>query len=112
VKSERRTVGFVRKRKACELLGWEYEILTEPPSPLGDNIASLAGFRFPPPWQGEYEAAAIEAFSSPSPLGATCAALGPVVLTRPVVFHLCWKRVLAFDLDYALDDGTLVEVRS
>lgn len=49
VRKERRTVGFQFKRAACELLGWEYEILTEPPAAVGDNVASLAAFRFPPP---------------------------------------------------------------
>lgn len=111
VGKEKRSIGFQRKRTACELLGWEYEVLTEPPPALARNIEALAGFRFAPPALADLREAAIRAFSPPAPLGRTAARVGPTVQSKPVVFHLCWRRILEYDLAEALSDSTLVGVR-
>lgn len=87
-------------RKACEVVGWRYELF----SGLGDierlNLLWLHGFRRRPPWNGRFEEQAISLAGRPT------ATLGSIIQCDDgsgeliaVMWHLLWRGVLSADIE-------------
>ena len=110
VKSANRIV-FDATRRACEEIGWDYEVLSEQDPVLLANVEWLAGFRRQPALHESIGPAAMKAVRALSELrfGELLRILDKQfhkALVRPVVLHLMWRQELSADLSVPLSEET------
>ena len=97
-----------RTAALCERLGWDYEMVGEPPAQRWANVFELSGKRRPLHLGRELVPRLLELAAVPVPLGDLLSFVTPGDLARGVLLHLCWRQVMAFDLDQPLRESTLV----
>ncbi|MCI4675800.1 TnsA-like heteromeric transposase endonuclease subunit [Candidatus Mycolicibacterium alkanivorans] len=105
---EKNAEQFALTRKACDEIGWQYDVFTGLPSEHAHNLRWLAGYRHDrnAPTMGTAELIR-DCFERPLPLqdglrrisGAT--GLSTEVLTANVL-HLLWRQILSTDLSRPL----------
>jgi len=95
----------------CTELGVEYRYLSFIPEQRWVNVSWLAGFRRTPLCGSENIDRLLSVAANPVRLVDLCAFGEHPLLVRPIVFHLCWKQQLVFDLDVPLRDDTLISIR-
>lgn len=97
----------------CDQLGWDYRVLSEPGEVYMRNLRWLSGFRRRPV---DFDALADGLLGAVGegarPAGSLLAGYEHPSLVRPVLFHLLWRQLLAFDLNLALEDSSLVFLSS
>jgi hypothetical protein len=91
-------------RQLVEMSGWRYQIASEPPPVVVENVRFLAGFRrdwlFPPTLVAQLQAGAVDG----APLSRACGMLPdwPAPLVRSTILHLLWKQHFQVDLTVRL----------
>jgi hypothetical protein len=96
-------------RQVIESMGWRFEIATEQPPTLLENIRFLAGYR-----RAAYVApSALEELRSLNLVGMTFGhalrkAKGPAPLIRSALLHMLWSHELTADLSQALTAQTIL----
>lgn len=97
----------------CHRLGWDYRVLSEPEEVYMRNLRWLSGFRRRPVDFDAYADELLEAVGGGArPVGSLLAGFEHPGLVRPVLFHLLWRQVVAFEMNSALEDSTLVMLSS
>lgn len=104
---------FEATQRACAVVGWDYEVVSEHDPVLLANVEWLSGFRRVPLMLEDIAPAVVEAASVVSGRRfweLMCMFQGrvPEVLARPVVLHLLWTQVLRADLSTLLLEETIV----
>ncbi len=79
---------FEITRRACQDIGWSYELLAVPDPVPTANVRWLAGYRHPRHAVPGVVAALMEVFTDPSPLMAGAHEVGDPIAVLPVLFHL------------------------
>lgn len=100
-----------RTRAACDTLGWDYGLVTEPDPQLWSTVSWLAGFRRPLHAGREYLPRLLNLAQHPVPVGDLCSFTEIPELARPALFHLCWQQQLVFDLTQPLRESTPLQAR-
>lgn len=110
---------FSMTRRACEAVGWEYEVFTGLEGPLASNLRWLAGYRldrFAPP--ASAVPAVVEVFSPGASLAVGARRAARVLRLEPSMvlayaMHLMFTGVLDADLSRPLSlEATTVSVRT
>ncbi|GAA1150805.1 hypothetical protein F4556_004533 [Kitasatospora gansuensis] len=96
-----------RTASACELMGWDYQMVGEPDPQLWATVEWLGGYRRPLNATADLIGPLLDLATDPVPIGALVSFLDPE-LARPVVYHLMWHHRLRFDLTRPLRDHTPV----
>ncbi len=111
---ERRPPGDMAKfdatQVACDLMGWEYRLVSVSDSIVTTNLRWLAGYRHPRHRLPAVAAALLEAVTAATPLIVAAEQVGDPVSVLPVLFHLLWCQELVVDLRTPLHDLTLVRL--
>jgi hypothetical protein len=100
-------------RQVIESLGWDYRVLSEPPSVHLANVAFLAGYRRD--WLIRREILEEMRSRTTDLTGMSIAdaerefVVHPNPLVRPALMHLLWRHELAVDLDKPLRPSTVLE---
>lgn len=106
-------VTFSLTQVWCDQLGWEYRVLSEPDEVYMRNLRWLSGFRRRPVDFDAYAGELVEAVGGGArPVGSLLASLEHPGIARPVLFHLLWAQIVAFEMNSALEDSTLVFLSS
>lgn len=104
---------FALTRAWSQRLGWDYEVISEPSEVYLRNLKWLAGFKRRPLLADRLEERFIETVASgPISVAGLLDAVQEPVLSRPVLFHLLWRRLLAVEMDRPLEDSSLVVLSS
>ncbi|MFI6997188.1 TnsA-like heteromeric transposase endonuclease subunit [Nocardia sp. NPDC050175] len=101
-----------RTRRTCDQLGWDYGVFTEPDRQLWATASWLAGFRRPPLAGHEYLPRLLSLAQRPVRFGDLCSFCEIPELARPVLFHLCWRQEIVFDLTSPLQETTILHARN
>jgi hypothetical protein len=102
----------VRTGEVCRRLGWDYEMVGEPPAQRWANVSWLAGYRRPVHLGAELADQLLEVARRPVSIGELLGAVEFPAIARPVLFHLLWRGLLVCELDVApLRDTTVVQTR-
>lgn len=99
---------FGLTRRACEQVGWDYVVATEPEPTALANLSWLAGHRRRPADPHGLAPLIIESCNRPTTLGDLLGTIGPAALVRPVLFHLLWSQALTFDLAQRLASASVL----
>lgn len=105
--------GNIRDFHAAEAvsheMGFRYSTRSELNPVLLANLSWLAGYRRAVAGLHDFGQQVIDAALDPTPIQQIIHSVnGAVALTRPVLFHLLWKGILATDLYNRMTDQTLV----
>lgn len=100
---------FAWARDVLDAMGWRFEIASEQPPVLLENIRFLAGYRRRP----YVSAAALEELRNLRLVGKTFGdvlreAEGPPPSVRAALLHLLWRQEVAADLHQVLSDQTVL----
>jgi hypothetical protein len=99
-----------RTGEVCRRLGWDYEMLGEPPAQRWANVSWLAGYRRPVHLGAELADQFLELARRPVSIGELLSAMEFPEIARPVLFHLLWRGLLVCELDVApLRDTAVVQ---
>lgn len=98
-----------RTAALCEQLGWDYEMVGEPPAQRWANVFELSGKRRPLYLGQDLVPRLLELAAEPVPVGDLLSFVTPEDLARGVLLHLCWRQAITFDLDQPLRESTLVQ---
>ena len=104
----RDAAAFAATQRACELVGWEYRLVSEPDPVLRTNVRWLAGYRHPRYRVPGVSEALREAFLDTAPLMAGAEETGDPIAVLPVLFHLLWCGELTAGLSTVLHEATPV----
>jgi hypothetical protein len=99
---------FNTTARACQEVGWRYELVGGHDPVLLANVRWLAGSRHPRHYIEPIASALLAAFAQPRRLLAGAAAAGDPIATLPVLYHLLWQGRLHVDLTVQLADTCLV----
>lgn len=99
---------FDATRRACALVGWEYQLVGATDAIVTANVRWLAGYRHPRHQVGAVAELLREAFAPGVELMAGAEAVGDPLAVLPVLFHLMWRQDLVADLSTPLHAGTSV----
>jgi len=104
------TVTLQRQRTArvCARLGWDYQMVGEPAEQRWANVSWLSGYRRPPNLGAEWMPRLVGLAGRPVEIGDLLGFMEYPDIARAVLFHLCWKQRIVFDLDAPLRESTLV----
>ena len=96
--------------KVCEVLGWRYELLTEPDPQVLSNLRWLAGYRDRPQDLDNDRAALLAAMKDDEPRSIESLLGGCVnpVLGRTVLMNLIWDHVLQVDLSLPIQPASSI----
>jgi len=94
--------------RCCDELGWDYELVGAPDKQRWANVAWLSGFRRTPVAGMDLVPRLLALASIPVGLDALTSFVASPAVARAVVFHLCWRHELVFDLDTPLTGTTRV----
>ncbi|WP_424532584.1 TnsA-like heteromeric transposase endonuclease subunit [Sphaerisporangium viridialbum] len=98
-----------RVAACCEVAGWGYELIGEPPGRQRTiNVLALAGYRREMVGVSDYRAQLLALAGEPEPLGQLVSFAAEPLVARAVVLHLCWTGELAANLTRPLEDTTRV----
>ena len=97
-----------RTAALCERLGWDYEMVGEPPAQRWANVFELSGKRRRLYLGQGMVPRLLELAAVPVPLGDLLSFVTPEDLARGVLLHLCWRQAVVFDLDQPLRESTPV----
>ncbi len=102
------TIAWTRPLMA--LCGFDYEVFSEPPPVLLDNVRFLAGYRRAWLFNGDLLAQLQDIGLDGVTLGEAFRMLSgwPQPLVKAAVLHLIWAGVLATDLDRPLSGGSVL----
>lgn len=101
--------------KACELIGWGYEVHTDLPLQLEMNMEWLEQFKLPRLMPPRANVARLEARAGqPMSVREAAATLAPESLAtgRTYLYHLVWARHVEMDLTVRIGDDSAVWVRA
>jgi hypothetical protein len=104
----RDAAAFAATERACELVGWEYRLVSEPDPVLRTNVRWLAGYRHPRYRVPGVSEALREVFLDTAPLMAGAEEAGDPIAVLPVLFHLLWCGELTAGLSTVLHEATPV----
>jgi hypothetical protein len=104
----RDAAAFEATRRACELAGWDYQLVGAPDAVLMGNVRWLAGYRHPRHRLPGRAAELREVFAEPATLMAGVETVGDPIAVLPVLFHLLWRRELLVELGTPLHVASLV----
>lgn len=104
---------FAWVREVVEAQGWRFEVASEPPPTLLENVRFLAGFRRAP----YVSSTALEELRSINLVGMTIGdafrqAKGSLPLIRSALMHMLWTHEFAIDLSEALTERTILTAGS
>jgi hypothetical protein len=105
---ERVRLQAARTAELCGRLGWDYEMVGEPPAQRWANVFELSGKRRPLHMGRDLVPRLLELAAVPVPLGDLLSFVEPEDLARGVLLHLCWRQAVVFDLDRPLREATPV----
>jgi hypothetical protein len=97
-----------RTAALCGQLGWDYQMVGEPPAQRWANVFELSGKRRPLYLGQDLVPRLLELAAAPVPVGDLLSFVTPEDLARGVLLHLCWRQAVAFDLDQPLRESTPV----
>jgi hypothetical protein len=97
-----------RTAALCERVGWDYEMVGEPPAQRWANVFDLSGKRRPLHLGQDLVPRLLELAAVPVPVGDLLSFVMPEDLARGVLLHLCWRQAVVFDLDRPLRESTPV----
>jgi len=97
-----------RTARICARLGWDYRMVGEPPAQRWANVSWLSGYRRPVHLGGELMPRLIDLACRPVAIGDLLGFVEYPDVARAVLFHLCWRQLIVFDLDAPLRETTLV----
>lgn len=97
-----------RTEYACCLLGWAYQMTGGIDPQLWANVSWLAGYRRSPHAGTDLIDRIITLATSPVALTDLLSFLGNQLIARSVIFHLCWRQHLVFDLTRPLRESTVL----
>ncbi|GAA1159747.1 TnsA-like heteromeric transposase endonuclease subunit [Streptomyces hebeiensis] len=101
---------FAWTRQAVEARGWRYEVWSEPPAELLENIRFLAGFRrgwlFAPGLLDELRRSDLD--GAPLEAASQCVPGPPAPCVRAAIHHLLWTHELHADLAELLRPSTVL----
>jgi hypothetical protein len=98
---------FTWTRQVVEARGWRYEVWSEPPSVVLENVRFLAGYRrgwlFDPELVAELGSADLDGLT----LGVACRSRPgrSAALVRAALLHLVWRQHFTVDLTRRLSSG-------
>jgi len=95
-----------RTAALCERLGWDYEMVGEPPAQRWANVFELSGKRRPLHMGQDLVRRLLQLAAVPVPMGDLLSFVTPDDLARGVLLHLCWRQAVVFDLDQPLREST------
>ncbi|MFE7076318.1 TnsA-like heteromeric transposase endonuclease subunit [Streptomyces sp. NPDC057620] len=99
-----------RTRRACERLGWDYGMVSEPSAQRWVNVDLLSSARRPLHLGAELVPRLLELAREPVEIGKLMRFMEFPDLARGVLYHLMWHRRIVTDLDRTLRETTLVKV--
>lgn len=99
---------FDATRAACEEVGWDYQVASEPDPVFISNVRWLAGFRKAPASLERFRESLLKAARDGVLVGDLLRGYDHEALVRPVLFHLLWTGALSADLSIVLSDGSVV----
>lgn len=95
-------------KRACTLLGWGFELLTEPDPLFISNLRWLGGYRDVPADGTGEEARMLEHLAlGPATLGELMADALEPLMAKPVLMHLLWTQEIEVDLKSPIDDDSV-----
>lgn len=101
---------FAWTREVVESRGWRFEVWSEPPQGVLENIRFLAGYRrdwlFRSDLLGELRGTRLDAMALGQAVGSV--PRWPAPLVRAGLFHLLWTGELLADLEVPLGSRTVV----
>lgn len=100
-----------RTARTCRRLGWEYQMVGDVPDQRWANVSWLSGYRRPPNLGADLMLRLIGLAAQPVAIGDLLGFVEYPDIARAVLFHLCWKQVIVFDLDVPLRETTLVTAK-
>ena len=100
--------AFDMTRRACEMVGWDYQLLGTTDPLVTRNLRWLAGYRHPRYMVAEIAARLHAVLGEPAVLIDAAQAAGDPIATLPVLYHLLWRHELSADLTAPLRTATLV----
>lgn len=100
--------GFERARNACESVGYEYVVATEPDPMRWAAISWLGGYRRQPQFFDMYAEEICAVAAEPISINELLGHFGAPELVLPILFHLCWRHDLGIEMDKPLREETLV----
>jgi hypothetical protein len=101
-----------RTGEICQRLGWDYDMVGEPPAQRWANVSWLAGYRRPVHLGAELADRLLDVARRPVSIGELLGAMEFPEIARPVLLHLLWRSLLICELDLApLRDTTVVQAR-
>lgn len=97
-------------REACESLGWEYRLITEPDALVLKNIEWLSLYRREPLDYETYREHLLVACTAGASIDELVADADIPALLQPVLFHMLWKRELRMPLEAPMRGSTSISV--
>jgi hypothetical protein len=107
-RGSRDVAAFDMTRRACEMVGWDYQLLGATDPVVTRNLRWLAGYRHPRYLVAEIAVRLRAVVGEPVALIDAAHAAGDPIATLPVLYHLLWRHVLSADLTVPLRTATLV----
>ncbi len=109
--AERDAAAFEATAQACDVVGWDYRLVSGHDRVWLANLRWLAGYRHPRHLDAPVADRLLDLFGSPMPLMEAAAQVGDPIAVLPVLFHLLWSQRLSVDMVVRLD-ATSVVVRA
>jgi len=102
-----------RTAAVCRVLGWDYDMVGEPPAQRWANVSWLAGYRRPVHLGVELADRILDLARRSVSIGELLGVTEVPEIARPVLFHLLWRGLLVCKLDAAplRDTTTVVKAR-
>lgn len=97
-----------RTQAACSGLGWGYRFVGAITPQHWRNISWLAAYRRPLHAGTDLVPRILALTAKPVTLAELLSFLDEPAIVLPVIFHLCWKRQLTFDLDAPMRQTTVL----
>jgi len=97
-----------RTARVCARLGCDYQMVGEPAAQRGANVSWLSGYRRPVHLGAELMPRLVDLARRPVAIGDLLGFMEYPDVARAVLFHLCWRQMIVFDLDAPLRETTLV----
>ena len=111
LQTKRFVAGRIALKEALNQIGWAYEICSEPHPLFYTNLDWLSGFRRCPPDYDHFALRIIKILKpGPLPFTVLMQQVGNEMFSKPVVFHLLWKKILSVDLYSPFTSKTIIDL--
>jgi hypothetical protein len=97
-----------RTQAACAELGWDYQFVGAIDPQRWRNISWLSVYRRPLHGGADLVPRVLALTTRPITLAELLSFLDEPAIVLPVIFHLCWRGQLVFDLDAPLRQNTVL----